>query len=154
MSPTNNRRKTWRKLALDKFTRIDVLVNNAAIFSTIPMNRGGIDTIDPAEWDRMMTVNLRGLFFCSRAVLPAMRQQKSGKIINISSGTVLNGSAGTDSLRHLESRRHRIYPHAGARSRRRQYQRQLPSRPAHAFGRKSRRRKFSNCAKPGSALAR
>ncbi len=71
-----------------------MLVNNAAIFSTIPMNRGGIDTIDPAEWDRMMTVNLKGLFFCTRAVLPAMRQQKSGKIINISSGTALNGSAG------------------------------------------------------------
>jgi len=71
-----------------------VLVNNAAIFSTIPMNRGGIDTIDPAEWDRMMTVNLKGLFYCTRAVLPAMRQQKAGKIINISSGTALNGSAG------------------------------------------------------------
>ena len=82
------------KLALDKFGRIDVLVNNAAIFATIPMNRGGIDTIDPAEWDRMMLVNLKGLFFCCRAVLPTMRQQKSGKIINISSGTVLNGSAG------------------------------------------------------------
>jgi 3-oxoacyl-[acyl-carrier protein] reductase len=82
------------KLSLDKFGRIDILVNNAAIFATIPMNRGGIDTIDPDEWDRMMSVNLKGLFFCCRAVLPAMRQQKSGKIINISSGTVLNGSAG------------------------------------------------------------
>jgi len=74
--------------------RIDILVNNAAIFATIPMNRGGIDTIDPAEWDRMMAVNLKGLFFCCRAVLPAMRKQKSGKIVNISSGTALNGSAG------------------------------------------------------------
>jgi len=83
--------KDMAKLTLDKFSRIDVLVNNAAIFSTIPMNRGGIDTIDPAEWDRMMTVNLKGLFFCTRAVLPAMRQQKAGKIINISSGTALNG---------------------------------------------------------------
>jgi 3-oxoacyl-[acyl-carrier protein] reductase len=82
------------QLALDKFGRIDVLVNNAAIFATIPMNRGGIETIDPAEWDRMMAVNLKGLFFCARAVLPAMRRQKSGKIINISSGTVFNGSAG------------------------------------------------------------
>ena len=86
--------KEMAKAALDKFGRIDVLVNNAAIFATIPMNRGGIDSIDPAEWDRMMLVNLKGLFFCCRAVLPAMRQQKSGKIINISSGTVLNGSAG------------------------------------------------------------
>jgi 3-oxoacyl-[acyl-carrier protein] reductase len=79
---------------LDQFGRIDILVNNAAIFATIPMNRGGIDTIDPAEWDRMMAVNLKGLFFCSRAVLPTMRRQKSGKIVNISSGTALNGSAG------------------------------------------------------------
>jgi 3-oxoacyl-[acyl-carrier protein] reductase len=82
------------KVALERFGRIDILINNAAIFATIPMNRGGIDTIDPAEWDRMMSVNLKGLFFCCRAVLPAMRRQKSGKIVNISSGTALNGSAG------------------------------------------------------------
>ena len=79
---------------LDHFGKIDVLVNNAAIFSTVPMNRGGIDTIDPAEWDRMMSVNLKGLFYCCRAVLPTMRRHKSGKIVNISSGTALNGSAG------------------------------------------------------------
>lgn len=82
------------RLALERFGRIDILVNNAAIFATIPMNRGGIETIDPSEWDRMMAVNLKGLFFCCRAVLPAMRRQKSGKIVNISSGTALNGSAG------------------------------------------------------------
>src|SRR5918992_5134785 len=82
--------KDMAKLAIDQLGHIDVLVNNAAIFATIPMNRGGIDTIDPLEWDRMMAVNLKGLFFCCRAVLPAMRQQKSGKIINISSGTVMN----------------------------------------------------------------
>jgi len=82
------------KTILDEFGRIDILVNNAAIFATIPMNRGGIDSIDPAEWDRMMAVNLKGLFFCCRAILPAMRAQKSGKIINISSGTSLNGSPG------------------------------------------------------------
>lgn len=80
--------------ALDQFGRIDILINNAAIFATVPMNRGGIDTIDPAEWDRMMAVNLKGLFFCCRAVLPTMRRQKSGKIVNISSGTWLHGSPG------------------------------------------------------------
>ncbi|HWP57983.1 MAG TPA: 3-oxoacyl-ACP reductase family protein [Candidatus Acidoferrales bacterium] len=79
---------------LDRFGRIDVLVNNAAIFATIPINRGGIESIDPEEWDRVMAVNLKGLFFCARAVLPAMRAQKSGKIINISSGTALTGSPG------------------------------------------------------------
>ena len=79
---------------LDRFGRIDVLINNAAVFSVVPMNRGRIETIDPAEWDKLMAVNLRGLFFCCRAVLPAMRVQQSGKIINIASGTVFAGSPG------------------------------------------------------------
>ncbi|HZD40579.1 MAG TPA: 3-oxoacyl-ACP reductase family protein [Terriglobales bacterium] len=86
--------QTMVKSILDEYGRIDILVNNAAIFATIPMNRGGIETIDPAEWDRMMSVNLKGLFFCCRAVLPTMRKQKSGKIVNISSGTWLHGSPG------------------------------------------------------------
>jgi 3-oxoacyl-[acyl-carrier protein] reductase len=77
-----------------RFGRIDVLINNAAIFATIPMNRGRIETITPEEWDRLMAVNLKGLFFCCRAVLPAMRKQKAGKIINIASGTVFAGSPG------------------------------------------------------------
>src|SRR6476660_1998075 len=79
---------------LDRFGRIDVLVNNAAVFSVVPMNRGTIETIDPQEWDRLMAVNLRGLFFCCRAVLPTMRKQKSGKIITIASGTVFAGAPG------------------------------------------------------------
>lgn len=86
--------KEMAAAVLQRFGRIDVLINNAAIFATIPMNRGRIETIDPAEWDRLMAVNLKGLFFCCRAVLPSMRAQKSGKIINIASGTVFAGSAG------------------------------------------------------------
>jgi NAD(P)-dependent dehydrogenase (short-subunit alcohol dehydrogenase family) len=86
--------KEMAAAALQRFGRIDVLVNNAAIFATIPMNRGRIETIIPEEWDKLMAVNLKGPFFCCRAVLPAMRQQKSGKIINIASGTVFNGSPG------------------------------------------------------------
>jgi 3-oxoacyl-[acyl-carrier protein] reductase len=80
--------------AFDRFGRIDILINNAAIFSVVPMNRGRIETIDPDEWDKLMAVNLRGLFFCCRAVLPAMRKQQSGKIINIASGTVFAGAPG------------------------------------------------------------
>ena len=79
---------------LKRFGRVDVLINNAAVFSVVPMNRGRIETIDPEEWDRLMAVNLRGLFFCCRAVLPAMRRQKSGRIITIASGTVFAGAAG------------------------------------------------------------
>jgi 3-oxoacyl-[acyl-carrier protein] reductase len=86
--------KQMAAAVMQHFGRIDVLINNAAIFATIPMNRGRIETIDPDEWDRLMAVNLKGLFFCCRAVLPSMRAQKSGKIINIASGTVFAGSPG------------------------------------------------------------
>ena len=78
---------------MERFGRIDVLVNNAAIFATVPMSRAPFDQIDPAEWDRMMAVNLRGTWLASRAVIPQMRKQRYGKIINISSGTALKGSA-------------------------------------------------------------
>ncbi len=77
---------------LETFGRIDILLNNAAIFHTIPMSRVGIEEIPADEWDRVMTVNLKGLFHCCRAVLPVMRRQGKGKIINISSGTALSGS--------------------------------------------------------------
>jgi 3-oxoacyl-[acyl-carrier protein] reductase len=79
--------------ALERFGRIDVLVNNAAIFATVPMSRAPFDEIDPAEWDRMMAVNLRGTWLACRAVVPQMRKQRYGKIVNISSSTAIKGSA-------------------------------------------------------------
>jgi 3-oxoacyl-[acyl-carrier protein] reductase len=78
--------------AIERFGRIDVLVNNAAIFATVPMSRSPFDKITVDEWDRMMTVNLRGSWLASCAVIPQMRKQAYGKIINISSGTALKGS--------------------------------------------------------------
>ena len=86
--------KNMAAATLEHFGAIDVLINNAAVFSVVPMNRGRIETIDPAEWDKLMAVNLRGLFFCCRAVLPTMRTQRSGKIVNIASGTVFAGAPG------------------------------------------------------------
>jgi 3-oxoacyl-[acyl-carrier protein] reductase len=80
--------------ALERFGRIDVLVNNAAVFATIPISRGPLEEVSIEEWDLVMAVNLRGIFLCCKAVLPAMKQQGKGKIINISSGTALSGSAG------------------------------------------------------------
>jgi 3-oxoacyl-[acyl-carrier protein] reductase len=77
---------------VDRYGRIDILVNNAAIFHTVPMARAPFDQIDPEEWDRMMSVNLRGTWFACRAVVPQMRKQQYGKIINISSGTALKGT--------------------------------------------------------------
>ena len=78
--------------AIRRFGRIDVLVNNAAIFATVPMSRSPFDEIGIDEWDRMMSVNVKGPWLASRAVIPQMRKQGYGKIINVSSGTALKGS--------------------------------------------------------------
>ena len=77
---------------IERFGRIDILVNNAAIFATVPMSRSPFDQITIDEWDRMMSVNLKGTWLASCAVIPQMRKQGYGKIINISSGTALKGS--------------------------------------------------------------
>lgn len=76
----------------DRFGRIDVLLNNAALYRGIVIKP--FEEITIAEWDQMMAVNLRGLFLCAKAVVPYMKQQGSGKIINISSSTVLFGLPG------------------------------------------------------------
>jgi len=73
----------------DKFGRIDILVNNAAIFSTIKMKP--FWELTEAEWDQLMDVNLKGPWLASKAVLPAMRKQGGGAIINISSAAYLLG---------------------------------------------------------------
>jgi 3-oxoacyl-[acyl-carrier protein] reductase len=77
---------------LDRFGRIDGLVNNAALFQRPAMSRVPFEQIPVEEWDRLMAVNLRGIFLCCRAVVPAMKRQRSGKIVNISSGTVFYGA--------------------------------------------------------------
>jgi NAD(P)-dependent dehydrogenase (short-subunit alcohol dehydrogenase family) len=74
------------------FGRIDALVNNAGLFTTLKPQP--FEQIDSDEWDRVMAVNVRGTFECVRAVTPPMRRQKYGKIVNIASGTVFKGSTG------------------------------------------------------------
>jgi 3-oxoacyl-[acyl-carrier protein] reductase len=60
---------------------VDILVNNAGILAaTSPLESIALD-----EWERVMAVNVRGVFLCSRAVLPLMKERRSGKIVNVSS---------------------------------------------------------------------
>jgi len=75
-----------------RFGRVDVLLNNAAIYVTQQLWKGPVEDLEPEEWDRVMEVNLKGVFLCSKAVIPIMKEQKSGKIINIASGTFFSGS--------------------------------------------------------------
>ena len=74
------------------YGRIDILVNNAAMYRGI--SRKGILEIPVDEWDRLMTVNLRGMFLCCRAVIPQMMEQNKGKIINMASEVAFTGSRG------------------------------------------------------------
>ncbi len=76
-----------------KFGRIDILVNNAAIFvATYPMR--DFDTISLAEWEKVMQVNVNGTFLCCKYAVPVMREQKYGRIINISSSVHWRGIPG------------------------------------------------------------
>jgi len=75
--------------ALERYGRIDILVNNAAIFSTIKMRP--FWEIPLAEWDELMGINVRGVWLAAKAVVPQMRKQGSGRIVNISSGVVFMG---------------------------------------------------------------
>jgi len=76
--------------ALDRFGAIDVLVNNASLMSVLA-RRSWLE-IPVEEWDRVMAVNLRGMFLSCRAVFPAMKAQGRGKIVNISSSRVWDGT--------------------------------------------------------------
>jgi NAD(P)-dependent dehydrogenase (short-subunit alcohol dehydrogenase family) len=74
-----------------RFGRVDVLVNNAAIFATLRPQK--FDEIPDAEWDRVMAVNVKGVWNCARAVVPVMRRQGGGRIVNVASAIVAKGTA-------------------------------------------------------------
>jgi len=78
--------------ALARFGRIDGLINNAAYFREVKLTE--FEQLDPAQWDRIFAVNVKGVWLCSKAVMPAMRAQKGGSIVNIASVVAVAGQPG------------------------------------------------------------
>lgn len=108
------------RAAVETYGRVDVLHNNVGI-------GGGDDEIlslSEESWDRIMSVNLKGMFLSSRSVLPLMREQRSGSIINISSIAAIcsanivaykTSKAGVNALTHqiaLENAKYNIRANA------------------------------------------
>ncbi|CAC9972756.1 MULTISPECIES: 3-ketoacyl-ACP reductase [Flavobacterium] len=76
--------------ALAEFKTIDILINNAGIGAF-----GKFLELEPADWERIIQVNLMGTYYTTRAVIPQMIERQTGDIINISSTAGLNGNAVT-----------------------------------------------------------
>jgi NAD(P)-dependent dehydrogenase (short-subunit alcohol dehydrogenase family) len=75
--------------ALERNGRIDILVNNAGLYASLEMR--AFTEIPLEEWNRVLEVNVASMFLTCRAVVPVMREQGGGKIVNISSGTPFRG---------------------------------------------------------------
>jgi NAD(P)-dependent dehydrogenase (short-subunit alcohol dehydrogenase family) len=82
--------EAMQRTVLEKLGRIDVLVNNAAIFTTLRMKP--FDQIPLEEWDRVLHVNITGCFLMARAVVGPMREAGWGRIVNISSASTSEGA--------------------------------------------------------------
>ena len=72
--------------SVDEFGRIDILVNNAGFGFT-----GTVETIDEKDWDRLMSVNVKGVYLCCRYAMPELAKTGNGKIVNTSSYTAQIG---------------------------------------------------------------
>ncbi len=78
--------------AADMFGRIDILINNAAYYYGV--TRKPFTEVEEEHWDRMMAVNVKGPWLCTRAVFPYMEAQGKGKIVNLASEVFFTGSHG------------------------------------------------------------
>jgi len=77
----------------DRFGRIDILVNNAAIVGAIEVKDfvKPVEEMVSADWDRILAVNIKGVFLSSKAVIPYMKKQGGGKIVNMASTVAFTG---------------------------------------------------------------
>ncbi len=88
VSDENSVNEAVRK-TIERFGKVDVLVNNAGIFADI--NLKPFHQISLEEWEKIIKVNLTGIFLCCKAVYPQMKKQGKGKIINVSSSVFFSG---------------------------------------------------------------
>jgi len=81
------------KKTVERFGRIDILVNNAAVIGTIETKDfvKPVDEIVSADWDKILAVNIKGVFLSSKAVIPYMKKQGGGKIVNMASTVAFTG---------------------------------------------------------------
>ncbi len=103
--------KAMAQETLKKFGRLDILLNNAAIYGGL--KRKPFFEIDLKEWDLVMNVNVKGAFLATRAVFPFMKEQGSGKIVNLASEVFLHGIHWVCPLRGLQRGHHRPDPGPG-----------------------------------------
>ena len=76
------------RTAVERFGRIDILFNNAGVSSV-----GAVHEVSEQEWDRVMAVNIKGIYLACKYVVPVMMEQKSGCILNMASGAAIMGLA-------------------------------------------------------------
>jgi 3-oxoacyl-[acyl-carrier protein] reductase len=75
--------------AIARWGRIDILINNAGVLRPAPL-----ENISEEQWDETLAVHLKGTFNCTQAVLPFMKQQRKGKIVNVAAPSALRASFG------------------------------------------------------------
>ena len=86
---SNSSTREMAESVIERFGRIDVLINNAALYGSLTF--APFDQLDETEWDAAMNVNVKGIWQCCKAVLPAMKQQNGGSIVNITSLAAVYG---------------------------------------------------------------
>ena len=84
--------KKMARYAMDRFGRIDILINNAALY--YGLGRKPFHAISTDEWDMVMAVNVKGLWLSTKAVYPYMKEAGKGKIVNLASEVFFTGSHG------------------------------------------------------------
>ena len=99
--------ESWRwavKNTIDNFGRLDIVVNSAGV-----VHRAGVEETTVKDWDRVMNVNVKGVFLGTRAAIPEMRKAGGGSIVNISSINGLVGSSNSGSSYHASKGAVRIF---------------------------------------------